>query len=188
MPQPTQNRSTRRRALLVGTAMTAAVLLPASGAVALSGSASNQTTCGAFIPGARVVVTTRLNNDDKGKYDEILTGSNASVKAYRCSDGAQLRFAGRLTWTVTASGWSLDSCSASVPAGFSCGGGYSSRSAVDTWDFSSSYGFTRTKSSYESFYFPEGFGDTTKVCSKVSGAAIVGGVARSISATTCVSA
>ena len=177
------------RALLIGPALTATVLLSAGPAMALSAFATNATACGAFIPGAKVAVYTQVYNDDKGSADEILTGSYAKVKAYRCSDGREIPFSGRLTWAVTASGWGIDSCGAGLPPGFSCSGGSTSRTMTDVWDFSNAYGFTRVKTSYESFYFTDGsVGDTTKVCSKVTGTAIVNNVAYPISATGCVSA
>ena len=177
------------RALVIGPSLAAAVLLTAGPALALSAFATNATACGAFIPGAKLAVYTPLYNDDKGTADEILTGSYAKVKAYRCSDGREIPFTGRLTWAVTASGWGIDSCAGGLPPGFTCSGGTTSRTMTDVWDFTNSYGFTRTKTSYESFYFTDGsVGDTTKVCSKVTGTAVVNSTAHSISASACVSA
>jgi hypothetical protein len=177
-----------RRRLMMSTVGLATVLVAATSTPALAYSqySYNQTACGAILSGARIVVQNQLNNDDKGKYDEILNGSYARVRAYRCSDGASIKFSGRLTWSITATGWSIDSCGVSVyPASFGCSGGGSSQTIKDDFDFSSTYGFERVKSSTESLYFSDGsWGDTTKVCATVT--AVVSG--RGVSTTSCVSA
>lgn len=166
-------------------AISACVALPSPAAQALSGSAYNKSACGTVVPGAYVIVTTRLNNDDAGRNNKILPGSYAMVHAFNCKTGQEVKFSGKLKWEITASGWGISGCGASFPRGFTCSFSANARTMKDEWNFSAQYGKDRMIGSSESVYFQEGAGDTTKVCSKVSAD---GSASQGISATVCVRA
>jgi hypothetical protein len=129
-------------------------------------------------------VYTHFVADDRGSLLKITPGSNASFRIFNCSTGAtRYDLVGRLTWTITAEGWAINECGASIPPGFSCSASYSSQTATESWDKAGS--FRREIGAGEAFYFNDRTpGDITSVTSRAT--VVVNGIG--LTATTKVTA
>lgn len=176
----------RRRSRITKVAVIAAasLVVGVSPAMALSTYVVDQSTCNAGGTGAQLQADSHLKNDDRGSTDYILAGTDAKLLLYNCSTRAAKSANLELDWTITAYGYNIN-CGAGIPASFSCNGTSSQRTySTHTEKYGSS--IVRSIDVTGAISFKDGsFGDTTKVCTRVTGY-VNGSLA--VSASACVGA